>query len=214
LHCHDVVQTKHVKEAYRLLNKSIIRVETPDIQFDNDEETGFNEINEDVEMADTENQDPNASADDGEAGDGADDSAPAKTPAKKDSASKDAPKAPAQKVKITYEKYRNIANMLVLFMRQEEDKAMTEEGAAAESGLRRSDVVNWYLTEIESEIETETALETETFLVKCVIDRLVKNDGVLLALKAPILTEESLEAAADDEADPYLVVHPNYIIET
>merc|ERR1719193_620947 len=143
-------------------------------------------------MADTENQDPNASADDGEAGDGADDPAPAKTPAKK--------------VKITYEKYRNIANMLVLFMRQEEDKAMTEEGAAAESGLRRSDVVNWYLTEIESEIETEAALETETFVVKCVIDRLVKNDGVLLALKDPVLTEESLKAAADDEADPYLVV--------
>merc|ERR1712168_1287923 len=190
LHCHDVVQTKHVKEAYRLLNKSIIRVETPDIQFDNDEETGFNEINEDVEMADTENQDPNASADDGEAGDGAD--TPAKTPAKKESASKDAPKTPAQKVKITYEKYRNIANMLVLFMRQEEDKAMTDEGAA-DSGLRRSDVVNWYLNEIESEIETETALETETFLVKCVIDRLVKNDGVLLALKEPILTEESLQ---------------------
>ena len=32
------VQPKHVKEAFRLLNKSIIRVETPDIQFDEDEE--------------------------------------------------------------------------------------------------------------------------------------------------------------------------------
>ena len=42
LHCHDVVMPKHVKEAYRLLNKSIIRVETPDIQFDNDEDQGNN----------------------------------------------------------------------------------------------------------------------------------------------------------------------------
>lgn len=32
------VQPKHVKEAFRLLNKSIIRVETPDVQFDEDEE--------------------------------------------------------------------------------------------------------------------------------------------------------------------------------
>lgn len=32
------VQPKHVKEAFRLLNKSIIRVETPDINLDQDEE--------------------------------------------------------------------------------------------------------------------------------------------------------------------------------
>jgi len=210
LHCHDVVQTKHVKEAYRLLNKSIIRVETPDIQFDNDEEQGFNDINDDVDMADAENQDPNAEPTDGEEGgeEGADAGA-GKTPAKNTGTTK----TPAQKVKITYEKYRNIANMLVLFMRQEEDKAMTEEGAS-DQGLRRSDVINWYLEEISGEVDTESGLESESVLVKCVIDRLVKNDGVLLALKEPILTEESLQKPADDEADPFLVVHPNYIIET
>lgn len=38
LHCQDTVTPKHVKEAFRLLNKSIIRVETPDVQFDADEE--------------------------------------------------------------------------------------------------------------------------------------------------------------------------------
>ena len=35
------VQPKHVKEAFRLLNKSIIRVETPDIQFDEQETQGM-----------------------------------------------------------------------------------------------------------------------------------------------------------------------------
>ncbi|CAG9814789.1 unnamed protein product [Phaedon cochleariae] len=34
----DDVQTKHVREAYRLLNKSIIRVEQPDIQLGADQE--------------------------------------------------------------------------------------------------------------------------------------------------------------------------------
>ena len=33
LHCLDEVSPKHVKEAARLLNKSIIRVETPDVNF-------------------------------------------------------------------------------------------------------------------------------------------------------------------------------------
>lgn len=32
------VQPKHVKEAFRLLNKSIIRVETPDINLDQEED--------------------------------------------------------------------------------------------------------------------------------------------------------------------------------
>jgi DNA replication licensing factor MCM6 len=38
------VQPKHVKEAFRLLNKSIIRVEQPDIHLEEEEE------NEDVDM--------------------------------------------------------------------------------------------------------------------------------------------------------------------
>lgn len=32
------VQPKHVKEAFRLLNKSIIRVDSPDINFDQEQE--------------------------------------------------------------------------------------------------------------------------------------------------------------------------------
>ena len=32
--CLSQVEPKHVKEAYRLLSTSIIRVETPDINFD------------------------------------------------------------------------------------------------------------------------------------------------------------------------------------
>ena len=34
------VQPKHVKEAFRLLNKSIIRVEQPDIHLEEEEEEG------------------------------------------------------------------------------------------------------------------------------------------------------------------------------
>ena len=34
------MQPKHVKEAYRLLNKSIIRVEQPDVHLDEEEDVG------------------------------------------------------------------------------------------------------------------------------------------------------------------------------
>lgn len=35
---HKQVQPKHVKEAFRLLNKSIIRVEQPDVHLEEEEE--------------------------------------------------------------------------------------------------------------------------------------------------------------------------------
>ena len=38
MYCCEVVQPKHVREAFRLLNKSIIRVETPDISFEEEGE--------------------------------------------------------------------------------------------------------------------------------------------------------------------------------
>jgi len=36
------VQPKHVKEAFRLLNKSIIRVDSPDINFDQEQDDDVN----------------------------------------------------------------------------------------------------------------------------------------------------------------------------
>ena len=43
--CSDEVTPKHVKEAYRLLNKSIIRVEQPDVHL---EEEDVEEMETDV----------------------------------------------------------------------------------------------------------------------------------------------------------------------
>lgn len=56
MECLNEVQGKHVKEAYRLLNKSIIRVEQPDIHLDDDDEDDA--LLADVEMNDGENQPP------------------------------------------------------------------------------------------------------------------------------------------------------------
>ncbi|XP_057293363.1 zygotic DNA replication licensing factor mcm6-like [Hydractinia symbiolongicarpus] len=182
LHCQDTVTPKHVKEAFRLLNKSIIRVETPDVQFDADEEEEREELNDSENLTN---------------GDANEEQAPSPS------------KPTKRKVKLNYEKYRSIANTLVLFMRQEEDKPIT----SSETGLRREDVCNWYLREIEKDIETEVELEEQTYLINKVIDHLINEDNVLLALKEPNLTGEKFQPADENESNPYLVVHPNYVID-
>lgn len=116
--CCDEVQPKHVQEAFRLLNKSIIRVETPDIDFEDDQ----------VLADDTEegvmNGDTIVNGDGGMNGEGKpltngvhDD---------QDYEEEKVKKAPATKVRVTYEEYKHIANMLIIHLRQLEEAG--EEG--------------------------------------------------------------------------------------
>ncbi|RDD39503.1 Zygotic DNA replication licensing factor mcm6 [Trichoplax sp. H2] len=170
MYCQDEVQPKHVKEAFRLINKSIIRVEVPDVEFDEErDEMGLSQV-ENAEDKETVTDPKSPESDKG---------------------------MTKQPLKISFEQYRQVANLLALHMRQEEEK-QTDEG-----GLRISDVVNWYLKEIESEIDTEEELAQKKILVE--------RDGVLIALKEPGL--ESGDTEKPDSQDPYVVVHPNYAID-
>merc|ERR1712037_116027 len=58
LHCCEEVTAKHVKEAYRLLNKSIIRVDQPDVDLDEDDAPAVEEETEEEAM-ETNEQEPN-----------------------------------------------------------------------------------------------------------------------------------------------------------
>merc|ERR1719427_1758689 len=58
LHCCEEVTTKHVKEAYRLLNKSIIRVDQPDVDLDEDDAPAVEEEAPEEAM-ETNDQEPN-----------------------------------------------------------------------------------------------------------------------------------------------------------
>lgn len=87
----DEVQPKHVREAYRLLNKSIIRVEQPDIHLD--DENADQPILDD---ADTQNIPP--------------------TPDNTPSVNK-------KKLVLSFEEYRSLSNMIVVYMRKEEGVA-------------------------------------------------------------------------------------------
>lgn len=102
----DEVQPKHVREAYRLLNKSIIRVEQPDINLDEidnrDQEDGQHLVNDEPEqgLADEQMQE---------------DVTPGSPSV-----------APKKKMLLTFEQYKTISNMIIVHMRKEEEKE--EEG--------------------------------------------------------------------------------------
>ncbi|XP_064462579.1 DNA replication licensing factor MCM6-like [Ornithodoros turicata] len=195
MHCCDEVLPKHVKEAYRLLNKSILRVEQPDINLCEEEEE------EAEEPMDTDGMDdlptPQQLHGDGMEGDITD-------------GDKSVPRKPKHKgvqkeLVLPFEEYKKISNLLVLHLLQEESKAEEERS----DGTRRMDLINWYLKEVESEIETEEDLILKKTIVEKVIERLVQHDHVIIAL-----TQSGLKGASStEEEDPILVVHPNYVPE-
>ncbi|KAM5153003.1 DNA replication licensing factor MCM6 [Mantella aurantiaca] len=185
MHCSDEVQPKHVKEAFRLLNKSIIRVETPDVNLDQDdveEEEPQEAINGDAGI-------PNGHVN---GVNGHTDSEPMDTSAK-------------PSLRLSFTEYRRISNLLVLQLRKMEDED--------ESTQKKSELVNWYLKEIESEIDSEEELVNRKQIIEKVIHRLVQYDQILIELSQTGLKGSGSEEEAAKEDDPFLVVNPNYILE-
>ncbi|XP_041118730.1 zygotic DNA replication licensing factor mcm6-B-like [Polyodon spathula] len=192
MHCCDEVQPKHVKEAFRLLNKSIIRVETPDVNLDQEEvepeeedaavQHGVNGNDGDV---------PNgvsAHGINGHAENGVSGSAAQPT------------------FKLSFTEYRRISNLVVLHLRQAEEED-------DESTLKKSGLINWYLKEIESEIDSEEELVNKKKMIEKVIHRLVHYDHILIELTQSGLKGSAEAAEAETGEDPFLVVNPNYTLE-
>ena len=101
LACSEEVQPKHVQEAYRLLNKSVIRVETPDVDLDDDAagEAGMKGLPGPPE----ETQITNGVEEDESEGE------------------VKPPPASTVKCRVTYEEYKSIANLLTLHLRHLEE---------------------------------------------------------------------------------------------
>jgi DNA replication licensing factor MCM6 len=99
-----------------------------------------------------------------------------------------------------------------MHMRQKEE---TQESGASESAsedIKRSDVINWYLEEISGDIESQEELGEKKAIVEKVVDRLIYQDRVIIPLKQKSgLKTKGMEEDGDE--DPYLVVHPNYVID-
>jgi len=107
MHLLEEVTEEHVHEAFRLLSKSIIRVEQPDIQFDDNFDASLhpNKVTETLGA-----QEGTAMVTD--------------EPATTTTTETD---QPAKKsVKLTYDEYKRISNMLVYFIRKKEEEIDTE----------------------------------------------------------------------------------------
>ncbi|XP_032422423.1 DNA replication licensing factor MCM6 [Xiphophorus hellerii] len=185
MHCCDEVQPKHVKEAFRLLNKSIIRVETPDINLEQEEDT-----EEEPQQEDGDNVPNGVNGHVNGDVDGVNGHADLGAP-------------PRASLRLSFAEYKRISNLLVLHLRRAEDAEEEEE-------LKKTAVVNWYLKEIESEIDSEEELINRKGLIEKVIHRLVNYDHILIELSQAGLRGSESESS---DGDGVLVVNPNYILE-
>ncbi|OCT63434.1 hypothetical protein XELAEV_18044530mg [Xenopus laevis] len=188
MHCSDEVQPKHVKEAFRLLNKSIIRVETPDVNLDQDDEHEPEDETQEGTNVDAEVPNGVNGHVNGINGHSQESNAAAAKPS----------------LRLNFAEYKRISNLLVQQLRKMEDEDETSQ--------RRSELMNWYLKEIESEIDSEEELINRKQIIDKVIHRLVHYDQILIELTQTELKGTGDEVVAKEE-DPYLVVNPNYILE-
>lgn len=180
MNCSDIVEVKHIKEASRLLNKSILKIDQPDINLMEEQEE--EEVNK--ENADTQTTDMASAA--------------------------------VGSLKITYETYRNITNMLVIQLQREETKIEAGES----EGIRKSELIQWYLEQCVSEIENETELVSKKLICEKVIDKLISVDHILIELRTLKSEQTSGQEAMEEdsqlekpEEDNILVVHPDYVID-
>merc|ERR1712203_1128607 len=167
LHCSEEVTAKHVKEAYRLLNKSIIRVDQPDVDLDEEDAPAVeDDAPEEAMETNAGDQEPNK-----------------------------------KQFKLSYEKYKKISFLIIDFIRKKEEITEGEAGDG-DNTPKRSDVINWFLEEQIDDITSQEEMVEQKQIVEKVVDRLIYQDQVLVALA---------NSKGGEEHDPFLVVHPNYV---
>ncbi|KAJ1361921.1 MCM DNA helicase complex subunit mcm6 [Parelaphostrongylus tenuis] len=169
LHCAAEVDVSHVTQASKLLNKSVIRVEQPDIALDDDFDSEVVHVNENKENE--------------------------IEPMDEDGISRKRSKVDQSTMKISFEKYKHLADMLVLHMRADEEATGEEDY----EGVRQDSLIEWYLEMIEGELETEEDLLTQRTMCYRVIRRLVTEDHILIEMDK-------------DDKNPLLCVHPDYVV--
>ena len=205
LHCDDEIQPAHVREAFRLLRKSIIHVETEDVTFENEED-------EDDDM-DMEEEPPSG-------GDAAE-THPGEFSENPEGGQETAPsqeikpepaveKKKSKKTQITFEQFEAISNAVATYLRSlEHDDAEEDEGSKSEQKPKHvtwGEVVEWYLEQCEEQIgDSVDELKRMKKLTNLVIRRLIDVDHVLICIgDAPTSREE--------EQQTRIAVHPNYVV--
>jgi DNA replication licensing factor MCM6 len=226
LHCDDFIRPSYVREAFRLLRKSIIHIETEDVVLDE----------EDEEDDDARKNETNQNSQPFHAGEyhgeeverlpqqilPTDDDGQLDNNHKKDKHETSMimetkkPKKEKQKTKITFEEYNAISGAIVHYLsRLEDDFEMVEEEVQGKVTMVKrhrepvypkwSELLEWYLNQCEAQIgDSMEELERLKKLTNLVIKKLVKKDRTLIFVGGP-------PASKHDELNAQLAVHPNYV---
>lgn len=197
LHCDDLVRPSYVREAFRLLRKSIIHVETEDVTFEEGDEFVDgppDNYDEDItnDAPEQNNVPPPDAVDINET----------------QQQSQKPPKSKKTKTKtqISFEQYESISNAIATYLRSRESDAEGVEGAGEEEEstyLTWGQVIEWYLEQSKSVIGDSTEeLNHMRKLTNLVLRRLVKVDHVLVVIGSSDIPE----------LERKLAVHPNYVV--
>jgi DNA replication licensing factor MCM6 len=227
LHCDDFIRPSYVREAFRLLRKSIIHIETEDVVLEEDDEEddneGKNQSNGNVQpfhageyhgeeiakhpQQHTSSRDEDGHLDDNNTGDKLE-MGMSLEPKKV--------KKPKQKTKITFEEYNAISGAIVHYLSGlEDDFELIEEEVKGKITMVKkhrqpvypkwSELLDWYLTQCEAQIgDSLEELERLKNLTNLVIKKLVKKDRTLIFVGGP-------PSSKSDEKNAQLAVHPNYV---
>jgi DNA replication licensing factor MCM6 len=215
LHCENSVLPRHVKEAFRLLKKSIIHVETEDVVFDeddienvdgsqsddgNDDDDGNGEnhpptVQREIEQGLQTNENENKSLET-LSHDGLATMEPERKKSKRSKQKK--------RTQITFEQYEAISSAISTYLREKEEDAEVDADGEKKY-LTWEEVSEWYLEQIRTELGDSTEeLRRIRKLVDLVIRRLLTVEHTLIYIggnEANVGLSENRRRIA---------VHPNY----
>ncbi len=156
--CTEDITPRFVAEAYDLLRQSIIRVEKDDVDLGMGDEEG-----EDENEGGNENEGENENENENEGENESDN--------EKDHQRKNANnhRHPKNKFLIPYDKYVRMMNMFVRRIGSSKNSSEDPQGYTG------SELVDWYLFQIESEINSEREYWAESKIAYKVLSRLVKD---------------------------------------
>jgi DNA replication licensing factor MCM6 len=152
----EEIKPEHVRDSFKLLSKSIVRVEQPDIQFDDN----VGNIEQDIEATSRVTETLGQQAMDIEEN--------------QQSSSNGGSK---KNLKLSYEEYKRVSNMLVYYIRKKEEEIDSESEEV--TGVHKSQLISWYLTEVESIIQNEEQLVEQKALIEKILYRLINYVNIL-----------------------------------
>ncbi|THD27315.1 DNA helicase, partial [Fasciola hepatica] len=160
------VTQAHVHEAFLLLNKSIIRVEQPDINLE-EEQLHVPPIQDVTEQ--DESTEPSTTT--GETA------------------------GHLRVTYEEYRRIASLLIMRVKqWSDSEEETPSSDTADQTDTAPKRSELVNWYLEEVGDEFQTEAQLAECKLLVERIIDRLIKKDNILIPIGGTGLDRDTSES--------------------